>query len=129
MKRSAFNTPLKNVRGLGSAKDGTEHWWMQRVTAIALVPLIFAFVVLAIRLTGADYKTAAGIVGNPIVTGVLILLIVTAFWHLKLGMQVVIEDYVSGHASKLFLMFVNTFGVWIGGLICVLAVLKIAFGG
>ncbi|WP_417514564.1 succinate dehydrogenase, hydrophobic membrane anchor protein [Minwuia sp.] len=129
MKFSQLNTPLKNVRGLGSAKDGTEHWWMQRVTAIALVPLVFAFAVLIIRLTGADYNTAAGIVGNPIVTGVLVLLIVTVFWHLKLGMQVVIEDYVHGSASKLFLMFANTFGCWIGGLICVLAVLKIAFGG
>ncbi len=74
------------------------------------------FAVLAIRLTGADFKTAAGIVGNPIVTGVLILLIVTVFWHLKLGIQIVIEDYVQGHASKLFLMFANTFGCWIGGL-------------
>ena len=129
MKRSTFNTPLKNVRGLGSAKDGTEHWWMQRVTAIALLPLVLAFVVLVIRLAGADYLTAAGIIGNPIVTGVLVLLIVSVFWHLKLGMQVVIEDYVHGHASKLFLMFANTFGCWIGGLICVLAVLKIAFGG
>jgi len=129
MKRSTLNTPLKNVRGLGSAKDGTEHWWMQRVTAIALVPLVLAFVVLMIRLAGADYKTAAGIVGNPIVTGVLILLVVTVFWHLKLGIQIVIEDYVHAHASKLFLMFANTFGCWIGGLICILAILKIAFGG
>ena len=129
MKSSRLNTPLKNVRGLGSAKDGTEHWWMQRVTAIALVPLIFAFVVLAIRLTAADYATADGVVGHPVVAGVLILLIIAVFWHLKLGMQVVIEDYVHGSASKLFLMFANTFGCWIGGLICVLAVLKIAFGG
>jgi succinate dehydrogenase / fumarate reductase membrane anchor subunit len=129
MKISPLNTPLKNVRGLGSAKDGTEHWWMQRVTAIALVPLVFAFTILLIRLTGADYLTAAGIVGHPVVTGVLILLIVAVFWHLKLGMQVVIEDYVHGSASKLFLMFANTYGCWIGALICILAVLKIAFGG
>ncbi len=129
MKLSQLNTPLKNVRGLGSAKDGTDHWWMQRVTAIALVPLVFAFAVLLIRLTSADYATAAGIVGHPVVTGVLLLLVVTAFWHLKLGMQVVIEDYVHGSAVKLFLMFANTFGCWIGALICILAVLKIAFGG
>lgn len=129
MKRSALNTPLKNARGLGSAKDGTEHWWMQRVTAIALIPLVFAFVVLMIRLAGADYLTAAGVVGNPLVTGVLLLLIVAVFWHLKLGIQVVIEDYVHGPASRLFMMFANTFGCWIGALICILAVLTIAFGG
>ncbi len=129
MQKSRLNTPLKNVRGLGSARDGTEHWWMQRVTAIALVPLVFAFVVLAVRLTSADYATASGIVGHPVVAGVLLLLTVAVFWHLKLGLQIVIEDYVHGHASKLFLMFVNTFGCWIGALICALAVLKIAFGG
>ena len=87
MQKSRLNTPLKNVRGLGSARDGTEHWWMQRVTAIALLPLVFAFVVLAIRLTTADYLTADGVVGHPVVAGVLLLLIVAVFWQLELGMQ------------------------------------------
>lgn len=125
----SLNTPLKNVRGLGSAKDGTEHWWMQRVTAIALVPLIVAFAVIVIRATGADYASASALLGNPVVTGIIILLVVATMWHAKLGLQVVIEDYVHGHAAKLFLMFANTFGCWIIGLVCVLAQLKIAFGG
>lgn len=128
MEMSRLNTPLKNARRLGSAKDGTAHWWLQRVTAVALVPLVFAFAMLVIRLAGADYLTADGIVKHPLVSGVLILLVVAAFWHFKLGLQVVIEDYVHGPAAKLFLMFVNTFGCWIGALVCILAVLSIAFG-
>ena len=122
-------TPLNIVRGLGSAKDGTHHWWHQRVTAVALVPLVAIFAIYVIMLTGADRATVAQTIGHPVGATIALLLIATMFYHLKLGIQVVIEDYVHGGAAKICLLMCNTFACAVHGLLGMLAVLKLAFGG
>jgi succinate dehydrogenase / fumarate reductase membrane anchor subunit len=125
----SLRTPLARVRGLGSAKDGTEHWWLQRVTAIALVPLVLIFTGYVIYLAGADHATAAAALGSPFGALVALLTVVTLFYHLRLGLQVVIEDYVSAEGAKIAVLLFSNFFCIVVGLACVLAVLKLAFGG
>ncbi len=124
-----LRTPLNIVRGHGSAKDGTHHWWLQRVTAVALVPLVVIFAIYVISLTGADRQTVAATLGHPVGAVIALLLIFTAFYHLKLGIQVVVEDYVHGGAAKITLLLFNTFACAVLGMLCLLSVLKLAFGG
>ncbi|MCZ6509344.1 MAG: succinate dehydrogenase, hydrophobic membrane anchor protein, partial [Alphaproteobacteria bacterium] len=90
----SLRSPLGRARGLGSAKSGTQHWWAQRLTAIALVPLTIWFVIAMVAATGSDYTTARAFIGNPVTAVLLVLLIVATFHHAQLGLQVVIEDYV-----------------------------------
>lgn len=121
-------TPLGRVRGLGSAKNGTGHWWAQRLTAVALVPLGLWFVVSLISLVGADYAAAAGWVASPLVAVLLILTIIATFHHAQLGLSVIIEDYVHGEGSKLVAIVLVRFAAVLLGVGGVFAVLKIAFG-
>ena len=97
----SYRTPLGRVRGLGSAKGGTHHWWMQRLTAVALVPLTVWFILSLITLSGADHETAAAWLASPLPAVLMILLIIATFHHLQLGLQVIIEDYVHGEGMKL----------------------------
>lgn len=90
----SLRNPLAKARGLGSAKDGTAHWWAQRVSAIALVPLVLYVLYLLVSLAGADYATVRLTIAQPVNALLLILFIGTAFWHARLGLQVVIEDYI-----------------------------------
>jgi succinate dehydrogenase / fumarate reductase membrane anchor subunit len=124
----SLRTPLGRVRGLGSAKDGTHHWWMQRVTAVALVPLTIWFVASLVALVGADYDTVVAWIGQPVVAVLLILFLFTGFYHLKLGLQVVIEDYVHSEGAKVACQMAVTFGCILVGALSLFAVLKIAFG-
>lgn len=124
-----YRSPLGRVRGLGSAKEGVEHWWAQRLTAIALVPLILWFVVSVIGLVGADRMTLVAWAGNPINAVLLILLLAATFHHAQLGLQVVIEDYVHGHARKFVALIVVKFAAVLLGAITIFSVLKLAFGG
>jgi succinate dehydrogenase / fumarate reductase membrane anchor subunit len=101
---------LREARGLGSAKDGTHHWWMQRVTAVALVPLVLALVVLLPIAAGAGYDGFLAMMGQPLVATVFALAIVAGAWHMKLGLQVVIEDYVHHEGAKTALLLLNTLG-------------------
>ncbi len=125
----SLRTPLGEVRGLGSAKEGTQHFWQQRLTAVALVPLVIWFLINVIGLIGADYATASAALGSPMVAIPTLLLIGAGFYHMKLGLQVVIEDYVSNEGSKIALLMLNTFFAAAVGLACVYAVLKLSFAG
>ena len=124
-----MRAPLKNVRGLGSAKEGTTHWWHQKVTAIALIPLFLIALGCIISLIGADYTHVRYVLGQPFIAIVMLLLIVSLFYHLKLGMQVVIEDYIHTESTKVFLLLLNSFFCAIVGLASALAILKLALGG
>ena len=125
---SGMRTPLGRVRGLGSAKKGTEHFFMQRVTALANIPLTLFLVGALVVHAGADYTTMTAFLGNPLVGVVMLLLIVSATYHMKLGLQVVIEDYVHGEATKLLAIIANQFFALTIAVACSLAVLKLVIG-
>ena len=125
---SGMRTPLSRVRGLGSAKKGTEHFFMQRVTALANIPLTLFLVGALVVHAGADYTTMTAFLGNPLVGVVMLLLIVSATYHMKLGLQVVIEDYVHGEATKLLAIIANQFFALTVAVACTLAVLKLVIG-
>lgn len=122
-----MKTSLGRVRGLGSAKSGTHHWWLQRVTAIGMAVLMSWFVISMIGLIGADYTAAMAWVRQPIVAIILLVLIGTAFYHMRLGLQVVIEDYLDG-ALKIAGIVLLNFGSIVLAAACLFSVLKIAFG-
>ena len=122
-------TPLARVRGLGSAKDGVGHWWAQRLTAIALIPLVVWFAVSLVMLSGADYTAVRAWIGSPLVMMLLVLTIAVGLHHAQLGMQVVIEDYVGGDGWKLALIVIVKFIAVLFGLGAIVAILRIGFGG
>jgi succinate dehydrogenase / fumarate reductase membrane anchor subunit len=116
------------VRGLGSAKEGADHFWAQRVTGFANIFLVAFLVTMMVVLAGADYATAKATLQKPWAAIPVLLLILSGIWHMRLGMQVIIEDYVHGELSKLLLLACNTFFSAAVGLTCVYAVLKLSFG-
>jgi len=121
-----YRNPLKKARGLGSAQHGVSHWWVQRVTAIALVGLGIWLVALVLRMLHADYATARELVARPWNAVLLIAFVVTSFWHAVLGLQVVVEDYVHTRWKEVVLMVAIKFLAVLGALAGVLAVLRIA---
>jgi succinate dehydrogenase / fumarate reductase membrane anchor subunit len=126
---SDLRTPLARARGLGSARDGLHHWWAQRLTAIALIPLVVWFAISLVMLSGADYDIARAWIGSPLVMVLLILTIVIGLHHGQLGLQVVIEDYIHGDGWKLALIVAVRFVAVIFGLAATVAILRIGFGG
>lgn len=124
-----FRSALNEVRGLGSAKEGTHHWWLQRLTAVALVPLLLWFSVSLVSLAGADYVEVVAWIRSPWVTVLWVCLIVALFHHAQLGVQVVIEDYVHIEWLKFASIILLKLLSLVLGLASVVAVLKVSFGG
>lgn len=126
---SDLRTPLARARGLGSAKAGLHHWWAQRLTAIALIPLVVWFAVSLIMMSNADYLIVRAWIGSPVVMVLLALTIVIGLHHGQLGLQVVIEDYVHSDGWKLALIIFVRFTAVFFGLAAVVAILRIGIGG
>jgi succinate dehydrogenase / fumarate reductase membrane anchor subunit len=124
----SLRTPLKRVRYLGSAKEGADHFWKQRVTAVANLVLAIIVVSILVSLKGADHAAVATALKSPAIALPLILFVLSAVIHMRLGMQVIIEDYVHGEAAKLSLLILNTFFAVTVGAASILAVLKLFFG-
>ncbi len=125
----SLRSPLGRARGLGSAKSGTQHWWAQRLTAIALVPLVIWFVIAMVAATGSDYASARAFIGSPVTAVLLILLIAATFHHAQLGLQVVIEDYVHTKSAEIALLLAVKGAAIVLAVAAIFAVLSIAFGG
>ena len=123
-----FRTPAKKVRGSGSAKEGTTHFWRQRMTALANIPLMLFFIGFIVSLNGATQAEVVAAVSYPVTAIALIAVLVSALVHMKLGMQAVIEDYVHGEGAKIVSLFLNTAFTFAVGLAAVFAILKISFG-
>ncbi len=124
----SLRSPLSQARGLGSAKEGVGHWWVQRLTAIALIPLSLWFVVSVARFPLLDYATMIAWIKAPLVAVALVLFFVAMIHHAALGVQVVIEDYVGNEGTKLVSIVLVKFALYAVAAASVFAVLKIAFG-
>ncbi|MBE2295692.1 MAG: succinate dehydrogenase, hydrophobic membrane anchor protein [Phycisphaerales bacterium] len=122
----SIRSPLARVRGLGTAKDGTHHWWLQRVTSVALVPLVLWFAFSLLSVSHADYEVFQHWLGHPVNAGLMIALILAAFYHANLGMQVIYEDYVKPECAKYIALLATQLALFLLSAIAVVAVLKVA---
>ena len=125
---SNFRTPLARVRGLGAARDGTQDFWHMRVTSVALVPLSIAFVLIAVSLLGRNHAAVVQILGSPLIAMLMLLFIGTNAYHMWLGMQEIIVDYVHDEFWKLVSLMANTFFCVVTSLACAYAIFKLSFG-
>jgi succinate dehydrogenase / fumarate reductase membrane anchor subunit len=124
----SLRTPLAKVKGLGSAKQGTHHWWYQRLTALALLPLSLWFVYSLVSMSSVDYTTITNWLRLPYITVLLIMFVVALFYHAQLGLQVVIEDYLDSEWQKISCIILVKFLSVLGGLASVLSILNVFFG-
>lgn len=125
----SLRTPVKDARGLGSAKEGVHHWWVQRVTAVALLPLVLWFAFGVAVMAGSGFEATRAWMSAPVTAGAAMLLVAVVFYHAQLGLQVVLEDYVGNRALRVASIIAVKFIAAILALTGVLAVLRIAFGG
>jgi succinate dehydrogenase / fumarate reductase, membrane anchor subunit len=123
-----IRTPLARVRGLGTARSGTRDFWRQRLTSVANIPLTIAVVVIVIMLLGRNQAAVAQILGSPLVAIIMLLFIGSTAVHMKIGMQVIIEDYVHDEIAKLTLIMANAFFTIAVALACAYGILKLSFG-
>lgn len=122
----SMKTPLGKVRGLGSAKEGTDHFWKQRVSAVSTLILAIIFIAVLVCLNGASYRDVADTISSPMIAILFLLFIISGIIHMRLGMQVIIEDYVSNETAKILALMGNTFFALLMGGICVFSILKLA---
>jgi succinate dehydrogenase / fumarate reductase membrane anchor subunit len=127
--KTSMRTPLNRVRGLGSARSGTGHFWMQRVTAVSNALLVFTFVGILISMIGKPYEAAIATLSQPVVALLMLLFVISALVHMRIGMQTILEDYVHGELAKVVAVIANNFIAVAVGVVVVFSVLKIAFGG
>ena len=123
-----MRTPLARVKGLGAAGHGAEHWWTHRMTAVSNIPLIVAFTIIVASLAGRSYQEAVGIVSHPLVAIILILAVVSVTTHMRMGVQIIIEDYVHDKGYKIAALIANTFYAVIIAVACLFAILKVGLG-
>jgi succinate dehydrogenase membrane anchor subunit len=123
-----IRTPLARVRGRGAARSGTGHFWRQRLTAVANIPLTIAAIIIIITLLGRNQAAAAQILGSPLVAMIMLLFVISVTVHMRIGMQVIIEDYVHDESVKLTLIMANTFFAVAVALGSAFGILKLAFG-
>jgi succinate dehydrogenase membrane anchor subunit len=125
----SIRTPLAEVRGLGSAKKGTGDFVLQRLTSVALVVLLTLFIVIVVTLNGEPYERVVATLSSPLVALIMLAGILTTIIHMRIGMQVIVEDYIQGEMLKIALLALNWIFAWGVGLVAAFAILKIAFGG
>ena len=123
-----IRTPLSRVRGMGAAHSGTGHFWRQRLTAVANIPLTIAVIVIFIMLLGRNQTYVAQILGSPVVAVIMLLFVVSITTHMRIGMQVVIEDYVHDELAKVVLIMANMFFAIAVALTSIYGILKLSFG-
>jgi succinate dehydrogenase / fumarate reductase, membrane anchor subunit len=123
-----MRTPLGRVRGYGSAKSGTDDFIRQRLTAIANIPLTIGAILIVLSLVGRNHAAASQILGSTPVAIVMLLFVISVFYHMRIGMQAIIEDYVHGERAKYALLILNTFYAFAAGFAAVYAILKLSFG-
>jgi succinate dehydrogenase / fumarate reductase membrane anchor subunit len=126
---SDYRTPLSRARGLGSAKHGVGHWISERVSSVALVPLIIWAAYSVIRLAQLDYYGAVAWISEPVNATLMILTLTISFWHMQSGLRVVIEDYIHKTLTKATLLVLNVFVAGLAGALAVMSILKVALGG
>jgi succinate dehydrogenase membrane anchor subunit len=124
----SMRTPLARVRNLGASHSGTTDFWRQRVTAVAMVLLILPVIIVVMMMLGRNHAGAAQILGSPLVAIILLLFIIASAWHMKIGMQVVIEDYVHHETLKLVAIMANNFFSFAVALASIYAILKLSSG-
>ena len=122
----SMSTPLARARGLGSAKSGLQHWWHQRVSAVAMVGLVSWMVVLLFSLVEADYQTALNMLAHPVNATVVVLFVAVGLWHASLGLQVVLEDYVANEGARLIAILAVKMTASVTAILAILSVLKVA---
>jgi succinate dehydrogenase / fumarate reductase, membrane anchor subunit len=128
-KPGVLRSALGHVRGLGSAKEGTHHWWQQRLTAVAMVPLSIWLIASIVSLADAGYEGFVNWFRNPIQASIMVLFLIACFHHAQLGMQVVIEDYVPGHAARTVCVTLVKFACLALAVLCTVSILVVAFKG
>ena len=124
---SELRTPLSKVKGLGSAKEGTGHFWHQRLTSLLLIPLVL-WVGFSLAALPVDHATLVGWIQQPWVSVALVLLVIVVFYHAQLGLQVIIEDYISSHSKRTVTLLLTNLACLLFGTVGVISVLKISFG-
>ena len=125
---SVLRSPLKRAAGLGSAKEGLSHWWTQRLTSVALVPLVLWFVFSLARIPELDYLQFRVWIASPVTATLLIVFLIAAFYHLQLGLQVIVEDYVHTGWLKLTGLILINFSCWLLAVAAIISVLKLYLG-